>query len=169
MTKDEENELVRLLSKLEPGFLPFDIFVQIARLTVLSIIEFVPFRINEKGDIEVLLLYRGDNDPLFPGQLHTPGTVIRPGDNKSNQYKAFSRILDDELKGSSFGEPQYVGSILHESNRGPEHAQVYWIESKGDQVVGTWYRIDDLPNNFMESQQSFVTMAAKNFAEIKQI
>ena len=80
MTKEETNKLVELLKQIEPGFLNFDVFIQIARLVVLSIIEFVPLRI--KGDkIEVLLLSRGGDDPIWPNELHVPGTVIRPTEN----------------------------------------------------------------------------------------
>lgn len=163
MTKEEQNQLVDLLKKLKPGYLPYEIFEQIARLTVLSIIEFVPLRFNDKGIIEVLLLERGKNDPIWPGKVHTPGTVIRPGDNNKNQYMAFARILEDELGGTKASSPQFAGSILHKSLRGHEHAQVYWLEVKGEAKRGQWYDASNLPINIVESQLKFIGMAVESY------
>ncbi len=164
-TKDEK-QLVELLRKLEPGFYPLEIFIEFARLNVLSIIEFVPLRMN--GDeVEVLLIKRSSDDVLFAGELHTPGTVIRPGDNEANSYLAFDRILKDELQGAAFSDPHYVGSILHKSRRGSEHAQVYWIEPKGETAIGEWYSVNHLPESFMHSQEKFVQQATASFLKQK--
>ena len=50
MNQEDQQKLVELLRHLEPGFLPFDIFVEIARLAALSIIEFVPLRKKPDGE-----------------------------------------------------------------------------------------------------------------------
>ena len=164
MTKEETNKLVELLKQIEPGFLNFDVFVQIARLVVLSIIEFVPLRI--KGDkIEVLLLSRGGDDPIWPNELHVPGTVIRPTDNENKIYMAFDRIINDELGGTKMSEPYFVGSILHKSKRGSEHAQVYWVEVLEKPKVGKFYPVDELPDNLIESQTKFIKQASKSFGD----
>ena len=163
LTKSEEQQLVRLLAKLEAGFLPYDIFVEIARLVVLSIIEFVPVRLNEKGETEVLLLSRGDEDPIWPGVLHTPGTVVRPTDTEGNIYLAFKRILKDELKGTETSEPHYVGSNLHKSKRGMEQAQIYWVEVIGEPKAGEFYAANSLPGSLMESQSAFIRQAVQNY------
>lgn len=67
MDINEEKQLVSLLSALKAGFLPYEVFVEIARLVVLSIIEFVPLRLNEKGETQVLLLSRGMRIPSGRG------------------------------------------------------------------------------------------------------
>jgi len=167
MNKAEEAQLVRLLSKLEAGFLPYDVFVEIARLVVLSVIEFVPLRQNEKGETEVLLLSRGDDDPIWPGELHTPGTVVRPTDTEGDIYLAFERILKDELKGTKTSEPHYVGSSLHKSKRGMEQAQIYWVEVQAESRVGGFYPLNELPANIMESQVAFINQAASNYENYK--
>ena len=167
MNKDEQAELVLLLKKLQPGFQPYEVFEQLARLTVLSIIEFVPLRMSETGEIEVLLLERGDDAPIWPGEVHTPGTVIRPGDNAQNTYLAFDRILNDELQGTTFSNPHFVGSILHESKRGPEHAQVYWVEPKEQTRVGKWHNVDSLPDNLIKSQEKFIRASVDNYKKAK--
>ena len=165
MSKDEEKQLVTLLSALKPGFLPYDVFVEIARLVVLSIIEFVPLRLNERGEPEVLLLSRGADDPIWPGILHTPGTVVRPTDNEGDMYLAFERILKDELKGTKTSEPHYVGSNLHKSKRGMEQAQIYWVEVIGAPETGEFYAAHNLPTNIMESQVAFIKQAVQNYKD----
>ncbi len=131
MDKAQEKQLVQLLSQLKPGFLPYNIFVQLARLVVMPIIEFVPLR--SRGDIiEVLLLKRSKYDDIWPGEVHAPGTVIRATDNQGEIYKAFQRILIDELQGTTVSDGHFVGTRLHPSKRGMEHAQVFWIEVYGE-------------------------------------
>lgn len=163
MNKTEEKQLVSLLSALKPGFLPYDVFVEIARLVVLSIIEFVPLRLNSRGEPEVLLLSRGDDDPIWPDALHTPGTVVRPTDTEGKIYLAFERILKDELKGTATSAPHYVGSNLHKSKRGMEQAQIYWVEVLGEPKIGQFYAADNLPANIMESQVAFIKHAVQNY------
>ncbi len=157
-------QLTLLLKNLKPGFLPYDVFVEIARLATLSIIEFVPLRLNTAGEIEVLLLPREKDDPIWPGQLHTPGTVIRPTDTDEHLYElAFERIVNDELKGTKVSAPHFVENILNKSKRGTENAQIYWVKVLNEPLAGTFYSISDLPKNLIDSQQDFIRMAADNF------
>jgi hypothetical protein len=167
INEQELKQVAQLLEKLEPGFLPYDIFVQIARLTVLSIIEFVPIRLSSEGKVEVLLLSRGSNDAIWPDELHTPGTVIRPTDTEGKMYLAFDRIINDELEGVKTSTPHYVGSNLHKSKRGMEQAQVFWIEVLEEPSVGSFYEADQLPELVMKSQVNFIKQAVKNFQETK--
>lgn len=162
LTEKELKRLTELLQQLEPGYLPFDVFVQIARLVVLPIIEFVPLRYN-RGQVEVLLLERSPDDPIWPSMLHTPGTVIRATDTDSKMYLAFQRVLTDELQETEVAGPQYVGSILHKSARGAEHAQVYWVEVIGPPKVGHFFPIKELPENLIQSQLKFIQEAAKHY------
>lgn len=168
MLVSEQDQLTQLLKKLEPGFLPYDIFVQIARLTVLSIIEFVPLRLCD-GTVEVLLLNRTVDDPIWPNELHTPGTVIRPTDNSGEIYKAFERIRIDELQGTEISSGYFVGTILHPSKRGMENAQVFWVEVIGEPKIGQFYSEAQLPDNLMESQKKFIQQAIKSFKAVKNV
>ncbi len=167
MDKTKEKLLVELLAGLKPGFLPYDVFVQIARLVALPIIEFVPLRINGTGKVEILLLHRGKDDPIWPDAWHVPGTVIRATDNEGKIYMAFDRILKDELGGTETGDPYYVGSILHKSKRGTEQAQVFWVEILGEPNEGKFYSADKLPNSLIKSQISFISKAIDSFKEFK--
>ncbi len=162
----EEEQLVGLLKKLSPGFLPYDIFLQVARLTVLPIIEFIPLR-KINGIVEVLLLRRDSDDSLWPNELHTPGTVIRTTDLDSDNHLAFKRILEDELASTKVTEPYYVGSNLHKSRRGAEQAQIFWVEVLEEPKAGKFYNVNALPKEMMQSQVSFVKLAADSFSKIR--
>lgn len=160
----EQTELTALLSRLEAGFLPFDIFVQIARLVVLSIIEFVPIRVYE-GQLQVLLIGRDEDDTIWPGSIHVPGAVIRPTDKQEKLNIVFDRIIKEELKGTKVSEPVYVKNMFHESRRGMEQAQIFIVEVLAEPLVGKFYDIDHLPDNLMDSQVEFIMDAAKYYRE----
>lgn len=162
LTDTEKQTLVELLQKLRPGFLPFEVFLEVARLVVLPIIEFVPLRINE-GRVEVLLLER----EVWPFGLHTPGTVIRATDSTERNYQAFDRIME-ELGGTEVALPHYVGSNLHSSKRGVEQAQIFWIEVLGKPKAGQFYPADNLPDDLMQSQKNFITLAIKDYKKHQQ-
>lgn len=167
MNKSDEAQLVALLTQLEPGFLPYEVFLQIARLATLSIVEFVPLRWRD-GRVEVLLLPRDPRYEHNPGELHTPGTVIRPTDIDSDEHLAFKRIQDEELQGIETSDPIFVGSNLHRSWRGAEHAQIFWVEVLSEPGVGEFYPIDELPAKLMDSQLGFIKLAADNFKSATQ-
>jgi hypothetical protein len=156
ITPQELKTLSGLLKKLEPGFLPFEVFLEVARLVALPIIEFVPLHINRRGYIEVLLLER----ELWPFGLHTPGTVIRATDK--DNYQAFSRIMK-EMGHTKVSLPHYVGSNLHSSQRGVEQAQIFWVEVLGKPQAGHFYPADKLPENLMQSQKNFIELAVTDF------
>ncbi len=90
---EEIKQASDILARLDPGRLPLDIFIEVARLTVTPIIEVVPLRKNKDGKTEVLLTERDASDSIWAGMLHTPGTVIRANDSDSNNLDAFQRIL----------------------------------------------------------------------------
>lgn len=162
LSSNEEKRLVDLLTKLEPGFLPYDIFVQVARLVVLPIIEFVPLR-TFGGRTEVLLLEREKDDNIWPGELHTPGTVVRPTDSTGEMYKAFERIRKDELLNTKISDAHFAGTQMHPSRRGMEHAQIFWVEVYEEPRVGEFYPIQKLPHNLMESQVDFIKLAVRSY------
>lgn len=160
---DEYAEIAEGLSRLEPGFLPFEIFHQVARLVVLPIVEIVPLRTAADGTVEVLLLKRKADDPLFAGQLHTPGCVVLATDKPGSFETAFQRLTLGELQDVRTSEPVYVTQLLHHSGRGMESTHVYWVEVYGEPTAGAFYPVDNLPANFMPSQLDFVPQAVANY------
>jgi hypothetical protein len=148
-----------VLSKLEPGFLPFSIFHQIARLTTTAIIEIVPLKL-QNSKIEILLLERETDDPVWPSQLHIPGTVIRATDSLE---EVFQRISDKELNGINISSAKFVTNILHHSGRGMEASQIYWIDIKENPTIGKFYDIDNLPQELVKSQLDFIPQAIEDY------
>ena len=161
LTQDELKQIVGQLGKLQPGFLPFELFLQVARLVALPILELVPLRRIE-GRIEVLLLERGANDLLWPGMLHIPGTVIRATDNSAGD--AIGRIRQDELAGLKFTTPKLIKTDFHKSRRGSEVAQVYCTEVQEVPKTGRFYDVGKLPGNLVPGQNIFIEEAVHSLS-----
>jgi hypothetical protein len=166
LSAKEVRAISALLTRLDPGYVPYPIFEQLARIMALPIVEFIPLRLGPENKVEVLLIERPPEDTLFRDMLHTPGTVIRATDVVSKggkNWSAFERILQDELQGVEVSDLHYVGSIFHASKRGAEQAQLYWLEVVGTPKVGQFYPVDNLPPNLIESQRDFIYQSAKSF------
>jgi hypothetical protein len=157
--------LITLLKRLEPGKLPLPVFLEIARLNVIPIIEIVPLR-KKDGKIQVLLTKRDDNDPNWPGMYHTPGTVVRASDVNSEYNEAFGRILEGELVGLRTSEPVFVYPLLHKVKRGMESSLVFWVEVKEDPKIGEFFDIDSLPENIIDTQVEFIKKAAEDYKNL---
>lgn len=165
----DNNEVVRVaefLKSLKPGNLPLPIFIEVARLTVTPIVEIVPLR-KVSGIIEVLLIRREENDPVWPGLLHTPGTVIRASDIENDFGDSFKRILEGELHNTSTGKPKFVKNLLHKVKRGMESSQIYWVEVLGPPLVGQFYPVDSLPIEMVDTQKELIDIAVEDFVKNK--
>jgi hypothetical protein len=167
MSDDEIYQLTELLKKLEPGFQPYPVFEQIARIITLPVYELVPLRESKDGELEILLLNRGPDDPYWPNMLHTPGTVMRASDVQGGgeNQTSHQRIVNDELQGTQLGSSHFVCNVLHESKRGTEQAQVFWAEVIGEPKVGNFYPVSDLPEILIDSQKHFIQAVIDDYDE----
>ncbi|MEI6477531.1 MAG: hypothetical protein WCO52_00900 [bacterium] len=163
MEHHDVERLTSLLSQLEPGKLPLPVFMEMARLTTVPIIEIVPLRYGSESGIEVLMLVREESDPLWAGMLHTPGTVIRAYDEPGSYKGAFDRILKEELGGTLTTEPVLLKTVLRKVQRGTELASIYYVEVTGEPIQGTFYPLEPFPDNVVESQIGFIHEAAKAY------
>jgi len=153
-----------ILKKLEPGYLPPELFFEFTRLTVTPVVEVVPLRLRgDRG--EVLLLRRDESDPIWGGLLHTPGTVIRTTD--SSVDKALARLLRDELQAYETSEAVFVENRLHYQSRGMELAIVYWVEIRREAGDGRFHDVSRLPKDLVETQREFIDPAWKHFVSWK--
>lgn len=164
--EEKETKITKLLGDLTPGFYPEPMFLQFSRLTVNPIVEIVPLR-KRAGKVEVLLLERDANDIVFRGKLHTPGTVVRPHDTPGSFNDAFNRIFNAELAGVKVGKPEFVQNIFHNSGRGMEASQIYWVELLDEPQAGQFYAADALPERLMESQLDFIPHAIKHYLKFQ--
>lgn len=160
MAIGDEQSAASYLATLTPGKLPLSIFIEVARLTVTPIIELVPLRHRETG-LEVLLLERPEDDPIWAGQLHTPGTVVRASDRKGSFAEAFDRLLEGELAGAErLGDPVFVTTRFHDVQRGAELAHIYTVELAESGEAGSFYPVKALPSRLVASQKEFILEAA---------
>lgn len=158
-------EVIQLLQKLQPGFLPFPIFNAICRLVVTAIVELVPLRRTPDGRTEVLLTQREADDPFWPRKWHNPGTVIRSTD--IDEAAALARVLQNELQLplDNTPGPTYAGHLFHSTIRGAEATQVYYIELAENPPTGTFYDVEQLPEDMIESHVKVVHKAVQAFQE----
>lgn len=165
LSDNEIKEVVKDLAKLEPGLLPFEIFHAVTRLVATPIIEVVPIRLNKNNEPEILLLSREPDDPVWPNQLHVPGTVIRGSDTEGSFDDAFNRV-SKELGGVTLKNLHLVKNIFHHSGRGMEVSQIYWADlTDTDVTTGEFFSADSLPKNIVQSQLDFIPDALANYID----
>lgn len=165
LTTSEIERVAQLLSKLKPGFLPFPIFLEVYRLTPAPVVQLIPFRLTPRSQIEVLMLQRPDDDMLWPGLWHNPGTVLRAGDSLQSVMR---RLLEDELGSPELcNKPIFAENLFHTSDRGTEILQVYWVEIKGEPAQGRFWPIDNLPTDRIESEARVIDRALAHYKSLQ--
>ncbi|MDB5166507.1 MAG: hypothetical protein JWM37_579 [Candidatus Saccharibacteria bacterium] len=164
-TAEDIQAAAAVLNKLEPGYLPPEIFFAVARLCVLTTVEMVPLRMRN-GRVEVLLTRRPADDPNWPDMLHVPGTILRPSDEENNYHSAFDRIFQDELPGITvISRPQFLETRFHQVQRGRESALIHYVEVAGTTPEAEYYPVALLPPEIIDHQVSFIKSAADRFGQ----
>ena len=145
-----EKDVVNYLKNLEPGFLPLEIFLEMARLNVLTSVEVIPLKFSKwYNKTQVLLTKRPEGD-TWEGQWHAPGSMMRASDSVSYGHDVsapLGRILGDngELKGTKvIGDPVFVGHERRKTKRGDELSLVYYVEVIGEPNDGEFFSTDSL-------------------------
>ena len=108
------------LSKFEPDQIPLVVFNQIARLTVIPVIEIILVS-GEK----ILLLKRPDNDIYWAGKFHLPGKILSLSDAKSPDEYAQNIVA--QLNPNIQGKLKFCGLKSYPTNRGAELAIIYML------------------------------------------
>lgn len=162
LNETEIKQTVELLSKLEPGYLPFDIFLQVYRLTPSPTLQIIPLRRSAEGNVEVQLIRRAADDPLWPNLWHNPGTVLRATDTFGG---ACNRLFDDELGGFGTAEDLVlVENTFNKSTRGAEVILLYRMDGEdGEPAEGKFFAVDDLPTDIITSEIPLIKLAAADF------
>lgn len=160
-TPEQIEQAASVLRSLSPGFLPKELFLEIARLTPTATIELAPVRRGPSDSVEIYLTQRPDDDPHWPGQWHIPGTVLRSTDVADDFTSGFERVLKDELSQQvePIGPPTYVGLKFWDVARGREVDHVHYIEVDQGSVQtegGAFFPSDDLPDNLIEHHRSMI-------------
>jgi ADP-ribose pyrophosphatase YjhB (NUDIX family) len=162
-SQEEISLVTAILARLQPGFLPKSIFLEVARLCTTPTIELVPLR-STGDDVEVLLTQRPDDDPHWSNQWHVPGTVVRATDVGNDFNKLFQRLCDEELQAHPVATPQRVGQTFQKVTRGTELTNIFYIDLSDTQTpVGEWYPAHSLPDTIIETQRELIAQAVKAF------
>lgn len=163
INNEEITRVAHELSKLEPGFLPLPIFLEVSRLTVTPILELVPLAIID-NKVNILMYKRSSNDPVWPDMLHTPGTVIRASDKKGSFEDPINRIVHEEMIGIKLlSKPIFYKHYFHMTKRGMQLALAYWVEVDGNFNSDMFYDAHELPKNTVDTQLKFINDALKAF------
>lgn len=161
LSEAEIAQATELLARLEPGFLPYSLFLQVYRLTPAPVLQVIPFRHDERGGIEVLLIRRPPDDPLFANLWHNPGTVIRSTDTLKS---TIDRLLNDELyKIRVTSGPHFVSNKFHRSPRGAEIVQIYWIEAEEPVPTGMYWPVHNLPKDMLTTEIPIIETAGAHY------
>src|SRR3990167_9529387 len=175
LTLEEDQKLAQLLSRLKGGRISTPVFTELAKMTPQLIIEVVLFRFNN-GALETLLIPRPDDDIVWPGMVHTPGTVLRVSDflreDQNPLNGAFERLQRGELSREFAYEPIFVGRLhRHTDVRGAEVAEIYITELAEDfplQPGHIWHSVEKLADNpkFIQGQLGHVNLAAEHYKQL---
>lgn len=161
-TDDEIKQAVDVISRLEKGFLPFDLFIALASKITMPTMELLPVRKGKNGDIEVLLTQRPADDPYWPNEWHIPGTVIRASDNAGTDFSSgVERVMQNELHDTikMIGKPQYVGMKFWDVARGRELDSIFYFETDAkdeDVVEGKFFSGNNLPESTMSHHKIMI-------------
>lgn len=165
----EMQQAVTILNKFEPGYLPFPLFMAIARLVVFAIVEVVPVRCTSNGDVEVLLIQREADDQLWPSMWHNPGVVVLASDDPGSFKDPFDRVLRKEIGlDDPLPAPVFVSTSFHKTRRGTDMALVHYVELPADFVpkCGQLFPANKLPADTIESNAPLIKLAADAFARL---
>lgn len=172
LTLQEDKELAVLLAKWTGGRISTPVFTELARMIPQPIVEVVIFRKNGET-LETLLIPRPEDDIVWPGMYHTPGTALRLSDyyrdDENPLNGAFERIQNGELQNEFAFNPIFLGRLHRLTNvRGAEVAEIYMTEFREGVILPDghhWYPVDQLASNqdFIQGQLGHVMLAAEQF------
>ncbi len=154
------------LAEFEPGKLPLDIFNQIARLNVVPVVEVVPFYRTEQGNIKIYLLQRDNDDNLWPGQYHIPGTIVSATDHAGSFMDAINRIVNSRLSNYFPDNPQMVDVQLCKVVRGMEVAIIFMTELRISPDPKSLFDLNNLPKNMINGHEGFIKTAKQKISQI---
>lgn len=161
LTNNESKQLVELLKKLEPGFLPPEIFYAIVRLVVTPTYLVVPLY-EDNGVLKVQLLERESDDPHWAGQVALPGKIMVASDNSIEAI--YNRLIESEIPSAKIKQgPIACGYVFEKIPRGKEVSLINYALLKEAPTEGKLYEVDNLPDNIIETEIKRVRMAVEHY------
>jgi hypothetical protein len=173
LTAADEKQLTEILKKWKGGALSDSLFTSLAQMLPMPCVESIVFR-KVKGRTECLLTPRPENDPIWPGFIHSPGSVLRAIDFRRPDGVAvngpFERVQKNEIMNKFEYPPIFVDIHTHLGARGPEVLLIHFTSISKHAVLPAgclWADVGSLLErpNFIKHQQPAILMAAKKFNE----
>lgn len=163
VTKQEIDTAAAILNKLQAGKLPLKIFHEVARLVATPTVEVYAFR-HHNNKPQILLTKREQSDPHWGGLWHVPGSVILSSDKTGSFDDAITRVITSEFGNPTIkGDIKFVKYLSYVSKRGTEIMFLYMLEIVGEPVLGTFYDVDNLPENLAEYREKYIPEVAERF------
>ena len=160
---ENDKNIALSLENIEAGYLEENLFNQIARLGVLSYLEYLAFR-TVKGRVEVLLTKRSPQDRFWSNLYHNPGTVLRPNDQDMSFASALARLNEEFNK--EMPMPFFGGLWFESLERGTGLGLITWAEVR-DIKIGEYFDVLSLPSNMIKGQARYIKKAAQNYQNFK--
>lgn len=165
----DDEIVVAILRKWAGGRLSTRFFTALAYILPTTVAETVILR--QTGEkVEILLIPRPDDDPIWNGKVHSPGGALRRSDYEHEDpfQGIFRRIEAQELHTAFADPPLFVGCVTNLSERGPDVAHVFLasIVNEDTSPTGTiWVDVETLPtmDNFIHVQMKAITLAVGAF------
>lgn len=169
VSDEEIKTAANILKKLDKGFLPREIFYEIAERFVIPTIELAILR-RKDGILEILLTQRPLDDRYWPGEWHIPGSIVRATDTPGTYESVFNRIMDDELAGkvALAAEPEHAFTIFQTIRRGAEVDQMYVVKATTKCAVpddGQFFDVTNLPDALMDQYPAMMPKILRAFEE----
>ncbi len=161
LSPEERATLIKLLRRVDPKK-PFgtELFDAIAAVSVNVAFEALALRQSNKG-LEVFLTRRLETDKAYPGMWHSPGTVLRPGEEIAD---AFIRLEEREFK-SKLESREFIG-IHNHLNEARGHFFAHLYLCKLNSPSDNWFSVDNLPQPMVEHHEIIlIPSAVKAFKE----
>lgn len=144
------------LKTLTPGKIPLEYFNEIARLTVVPVIELVLLHQISQGAPMVFLCKRNAQDSYWPNLYHVPGQIL--SSHHSSIEEGLSLLKENKLMDIVYGQPTFVTPLLVRTRRGKELALIYSAMIQSIQVTSSLFPIDQLPD-MIEEHDHMVQLA----------
>ena len=143
LTDEEIQNVSNILSKISPGYLPFPIFKEFARITTTPTVVLLMFY-QDNDSKKVFLTKRDENDEFWPGLYHVPGAILRGTDVDIDLV--LNRIQSNELGETELkSDPIFSKFYFKDTKRGKELTLAYSVQvSKVDASLGRLFSKDEI-------------------------
>jgi hypothetical protein len=146
-------EVARTEQTYEPGRVPEVVWLEHLRLNAIVAVEIIPYKIVD-GKVKVYMIRRPTNDPFYPNQLHTPGTMCNGNDKTIED--AVQRVMNEEISEFTTDRPEEIDTLYRSTPRGVEGAFIFSTRVIDGGNPENWYDAENLPKDTIEHHQEMI-------------